>query len=316
MIKSAILRVVSLLPTLVGVSVVVFLLVRLAPGSVVNQIIGLEGSGNPEMIARLRAYFGLDQPLLVQYWTWMSSILTGDLGSSWTSGIPVLQLIASRALVTIELAVLALAFALVTGIPLGVVSAVRRNSRVDHTIRVLSLVGLSIPLFFQGVVILLVLSVGLHWIPPTSFVDPWTDLGGNLAVIAIPSAVLGTVVAATIIRFTRASLLEVLGSDYVRTARAKGASPHRVMVGHALRNALVPVVTVAGLQFGYLLGGVVVIEEVFSLPGLGRLVLEAISQRDYPVVQGAILAIALLFMLTNLLVDLLYQYLDPKLRAA
>lgn len=307
-------RLLSFIPTIVGVSVLVFLLIHLIPGTVVDQIIGTEAKVDASARDTVRAFFGLDQPLYVQYWTWLTGLARGDLGHSWRSGLPVSQMIADRLAVTVELTIGALAISLVVGIPLGVVSALRENTPLDHVVRVASLFSLSVPIFWQAAMLLLLLSLGFHWVPPVEYVSPTRDPLANFAQMLLPAVVLGTGVAAQIMRMTRSMLLEVFRQDYVRTARAKGATEWLILRRHAFKNALIPIITVVGVQIGYLLGGAVVTEQVFTLPGVGRLVLDAVNERDYPLVQGSIMFIALLFMATNLLVDLAYAYLDPRLR--
>jgi peptide/nickel transport system permease protein len=307
-------RLVSLIPTLIGVTILVFLLVRLIPGTVVDQIMGIETRASEETIRALRAYFGLDRPVHVQYWEWITRILVGDLGTSFRTGQPVLALIGERLIVTVELTVGAMLVALVSGVTLGIVSALRENTRLDHVIRVVSLFSLSIPIFWQAAMIVLLLSLGLGWAPPVGYVDPISDPRANLGIMALPCIVLGTAVAAQVMRMSRSALLDVLRRDYIRVARAKGLRERLVVWRHALKNALIPVVTVAGIQIGHLLGGAVVTEEVFALPGVGRLLLAAVYQRDYPLVQGVVLFLAVVFMLSNLLVDVLYAYVDPRIR--
>jgi peptide/nickel transport system permease protein len=305
-------RLLSLVPTLLGVSILVFLLIRLIPGTAVEQILGLETQ--EETRRALRAFFGLDEPLHVQYAGWIGRVAQGDLGTSWRSGLPVLPSILDRFQVTAELTAGAMLVALAVGIPLGAISAMRENTALDHVVRVASLFSLSIPIFWQAAMLVLILSRWFHWAPPVGYVGPLGDPAANLRIMVLPCLVLGTAVAATIMRMTRSCLLDILRQEYIRTARAKGLRERAVIHRHALKNAMVPVVTVAGLQVGYLLGGTVVTEEVFTLPGVGRLVLTSIYQRDYPVVQGTVLFIAVLFVMTNLLVDLLYGYLDPRIR--
>ena len=307
-------RTLSILPTLVGVSVAVFLMIRLIPGTIVDQMIGTEGTYSEQSMRALRAFFGLDQPIHVQYARWLGQVLRGDLGTSWRTGIPVTQMIASRLQVTLELTLGAMLVALAVGIPLGIVSARRENTRLDHAVRVLSLFSLSIPVFWQATMLILATSLWLDWAPAVDFVSPFKSLRANLAIIALPSLALGTAVAAVFMRMTRSTLLEVMRQDYIRTARAKGLREQGVVWGHALKNSLIPLITVAGVQVGYLLGGVVVTEEVFTLPGVGRLILWAVFQRDYPLVQGTILFVSLLFMLSNLVVDVVYAYVDPRIR--
>jgi peptide/nickel transport system permease protein len=307
-------RTLSILPTLVGVSVAVFLMIRLIPGTIVEQLIGTEGTYSEEAMRALRAFFGLDQPVHVQYVRWLGQVLRGDLGTSWRTGLPVVQMITTRLQVTLELTLGAMLVALAIGIPLGIVSARRENTRLDHAVRVLSLFSLSIPVFWQATMLILATSLWLDWAPAVDFVSPFTSLRANLAIMALPSLALGTAVAAVFMRMTRSTLLEVMRQDYIRTARAKGLREPGVVWSHALKNSLIPLITVAGVQVGYLLGGVVVTEEVFTLPGVGRLILWGVFQRDYPVVQGTVLFVSLLFMLSNLVVDLIYAYVDPRIR--
>jgi len=306
-------RTLSIVPALFGVSVAVFLLIRLIPGTVVDQMVGTEGAYSEESMRALKRFFGLDQPIYVQYGRWAGALLRGDLGVSWRTGLPVLDMILGRLLVTTELAMGAMLVALVIGIPLGMLSARRENTALDHAVRVVSLFSLSMPVFWQATMLILAASLWLNWAPSVDFVSPWTDPLRNLAILALPSVALGTAVAAVFMRMTRSSLLEVMRQDYIRTARAKGLPERGVLWGHALRNSLIPLITVAGVQVGYLLGGAVVTEEVFTLPGVGRLLLWGVFQRDYPLVQGTILFISALFLLSNLIVDLLYAYLDPRI---
>jgi peptide/nickel transport system permease protein len=307
-------RVLSLVPTLFGVSIAVFLLIRLIPGTVVEQMIGTEGLYSEETMRALRAFFGLDAPIHVQYARWLGGVLRGDLGTSWRTGLPVREMIASRLQVTVELTLAAMMVAVAAGVPFGMVSARRENTAVDHVVRVASLFSLSIPVFWQATMLILAVSLGLGWAPAVDFVPLWTDPLRNLAIIALPAMALGTAVAAVFMRMTRSSLLEVMRQDYIRTARAKGLPEPGVLWGHALKNSLIPLITVIGVQVGYLLGGVVVTEEVFTLPGVGRLLLWSVFQRDYPLVQGTILVISALFMLSNLVVDVVYAYVDPRIR--
>ncbi len=306
-------RVLSIVPALFGVSIAVFLLIRLIPGTVVDQMVGTEGAYSEESMRALRAFFGLDQPIYVQYARWIGALLQGDLGVSWRTGLPVLQMIVGRLVVTAELTIAAMIVAFAIGVPLGMLSARRENTKIDHAVRVVSLVSLSMPVFWQATMLILAVSLWLNWAPAIDFVSPWTDPLGNLAIIVLPSLALGTAVAAVFMRMTRSSLLEVMRQDYIRTARAKGLHERAVLWGHALRNSLIPLITVAGVQVGYLLGGAVVTEEVFTLPGVGRLLLWGVFQRDYPLVQGTILFISALFLVSNLIVDLLYAYLDPRI---
>ena len=302
--------------TLAGLTVLVFLMLRLVPGTVVEQMIGADAVVSQAMVDQLKSFFGLDKPWYVQYAAWIGRLAHGDLGTSWRTGKPVILLILERLPVTLELTFLSVGFALALGIPAGIVSAIRRDRAIDQVTRVGTLLGLSVPVFWQGTMLILFFSLYLRWMPPIVWVDFFTDPRRNLTIMLLPVICLGTASAANIARTTRACMLDVLRSEYVRTAAAKGLAQRVVVLKHALKNALIPVVTVVGLQAGILLGGTVVVEEVFTLPGVGRLVLWSIYQRDYPVTQSTILFIAVLFMAINLAVDLLYRYLDPRIRYA
>jgi peptide/nickel transport system permease protein len=294
--------------------VLVFLMLRLIPGTVVEQMIGADAIVSPEMVEQLKRFFGLDEPWYVQYARWLGGLTQGDLGTSWRTGKPVIRLILERLPVTIELTLLAVSGALALGIAAGIVSAIRRDRAVDNTVRVGALLGLSVPVFWQGTMLILFFSIHLRWMPPVVWVDLFTDPRGNLTIMLLPALCLGTASAANIARTTRACMLDVLRSEYVRTASAKGLAGRAVVLKHALKNALIPIVTVAGLQMGILLGGTVVVEEVFTLPGVGRLVLWSIYQRDYPLTQSTILFVAIMFMAINLAVDVVYGFLDPRIR--
>ena len=314
MARYFVVRVYSMALTLAGLTVLVFLMLRLIPGTVVEQMIGADAVASPAMVAQLKAFFGLDQPWYLQYGRWIGRLVQGDLGISWRTGKPVVGLILERLPVTLELTSLSVVFALLLGMPAGVLSAVRRNGALDNITRVGTLLGLSVPVFWQGTMLILFFSLYLRWMPPVVWVDFFTDPRRNLTIMVLPALCLGTAAAANIARTTRACMLDVLRSEYIRTASAKGLARGAVILKHALRNALIPVVTVAGLQMGILLGGTVVVEEVFTLPGVGRLVLWSIYQRDYPLTQSTILFIAVMFMSLNLMVDLVYSYLDPRIR--
>jgi peptide/nickel transport system permease protein len=307
-------RLYSMALTLLGLTVLIFLMLRLIPGTVVEQMIGADAVVSPDMVEQLRRFFGLDQPWYIQYGRWLGQLAQGDLGTSWRTGKPVIQLIRERLPVTLELTACAVGFAVVLGVIAGIVSALRRNGAVDNVTRVATLFGLSVPVFWQGTMLILFFSLYLRWMPPVVWVDFFTDPRRNLTMILLPALCLGTASAANIARTTRACMLDVLRSEYMRTARAKGLAGGAVVLKHAFKNALIPVVTVVGLQAGILLGGTVVVEEVFTLPGVGRLVLWSIYQRDYPLTQGTILFVAVLFMAINLAVDLVYSYLDPRIR--
>jgi peptide/nickel transport system permease protein len=307
-------RLYSMALTLIGLTLLIFLMLRLIPGTVVEQMIGADAVASPAMVAELKRFFGLDQPWYVQYGRWLGQLAQGDLGTSWRTGKPVVALILERLPVTLELTLFSVAFALVLGIAAGIVSAVRRDRAIDNVTRVGTLLGLSVPVFWQGTMLILFFSLYLRWMPPVVWVDFSADWRRNLTIMVLPALCLGTASAANVARTTRSCMLDVLGSEYVRTAAATGLGGRVVVHKHALRIALIRVDTVAGLQIGILLGGTLVVEEVFTLPGIGRLVLWSIYQRDYPLTQSTILFIAVLFMAINLAVDLLYGYLDPRIR--
>ena len=307
-------RTLSIVPALFGVSIAVFLLVRLIPGTVVDQMVGTEGAYSEESMRALRSFFGLDQPIYLQYGRWLGALLRGDLGVSWRTGIPVLQMILSRLVVTVELTAAAMVVALAIGVPLGMLSARRENTALDHAVRVVSLFSLSIPVFWQATMLILAVSLWLNWAPAVDFVNPWTDPLRNLSIIALPSLALGTAVAAVFMRMTRSSLLEVMRQDYIRTARAKGVWTRLIMRRHALRNAMLPVVTVIGLEFAFLIGGLVVTEQVFNLNGIGKLFVQAVARSDFTMIQSLVLLIAAFFILINFAIDLMYAWLDPRIR--
>jgi peptide/nickel transport system permease protein len=310
-------RLLGAIPTLVGVSLLTFLFIRLIPGDAIAARLGTSTALTPEQLATLRAYFGLDQPLVVQYWSWLASLLRGDAGYSIRTGRPVLVEIAERLPATLELAAAAAVIAIAVGIPLGLISAIRPRSRLDVAARVGGLIGLSLPSFWLGTLIIVLFSLYLRWLPNTGgYVDFVRDPLGNLRLLLFPAITLGLGLAAATMRMTRSAMLDVLSADYIRTARAKGLPPAIVVRRHALKNGLIVVVTLLGIQVGQLLGGAVVVEEIFSVPGVGRMLLTAIVQRDYALVQGGVLAIALLFVALNIVVDLLYGYLDPRIRLA
>jgi len=307
-------RILLALPTVLGVLLAVFLLIRLVPGDVVTQLIGLEATISPKRVEELRRLFGLDRPLPVQFMEYLRDVSRGDLGKSLRTGRPVGPELARRFPITAQLAALGVLIALLIGIPAGILSAVQRGRAGDYAVTGFVLVGLSVPSFWLAVLLILLFALRLGWLPPTGYVSPAEDLAGSVRHMLLPAVSLGLVLAAAITRIVRSSLLEVLGRHYIRTARAKGLAQRRVLLRHALRNALIPVITVIGLQFGTLLGGTVIIEQIFSLPGIGRYALEGINLRDYPVIQGAVLSIALAFVLVNLAVDMAYGFIDPRIR--
>ena len=310
-------RLLGAIPTLIGVSFLTFLFIRLIPGDAIAARLGTSTALTPEQLASLRAYFGLDQPIPVQYWNWLTSLLHGDAGYSIRTGRPVFVEIAQRLPATGELAGAAAGIAIAVGVPLGLISALRPRSGLDLTVRVGGLVGLSLPSFWLGTLIIVLFSLYLRWLPNTGgYVDFLQDPLGNLRLLLFPAITLGVALAAATMRMTRSAMLDVLGADYVRTATAKGLAPPVVVRRHVLKNGLIVVVTLLGIQIGQLLGGTVVVEEIFSVPGVGRMLLAAIIQRDYALVQGAVLVIAILFVAVNIVVDLLYGYLDPRVRLA
>jgi peptide/nickel transport system permease protein len=305
-------RVLAIVPVVFGISVLVFLLVHLIPGDVAQILLGTQATD--QQIETLRRTFGLDRPLPIQYLDWLSHVLRGDFGVSFRTNRPVLPDLVSRFGVTLQLTLVSMLVALLVAIPLGVASAANRGRGSDAVARVLALLGLSIPNFWLGTLLILFVSLVLHWLPPVGFVSLLDNPWQAIQTLILPSVALGTAVAAFIMRLVRSSLLEVLRQDYVRTARAKGLRDRTVLYRHALKNAFIPVLTVIGVQVGYLLGGAVIIESIFSLPGMGRFLLDSISNRDYSIVQGGVLFIALIFSLVNLSVDLVYGWLDPRIR--
>jgi len=308
-------RLAAAIPTLLGVSVLTFAFIRLIPGDAIAARLGTSTALTPEQLASLRAYFGLDQPLPLQFWTWVTSLLHGDAGYSIRTGRPVLVEIAQRLPATLELAVAAAVIAIAVGVPLGLLSALRPRSRLDVIARFGGLIALSLPSFWLGTLIIVFFSLYLRWLPNTGgYVEFTEDPLANLGLILFPAVTLGLGLAAATMRMTRSAMLDVLGADYVRTATAKGLGRQVVIRRHVLKNGLIVVVTLLGIQVGQLLGGAVVVEEVFSVPGVGRMLLTAIVQRDYALVQGAVLGIAILFVAVNIAVDLLYGYLDPRIR--
>jgi peptide/nickel transport system permease protein len=309
-------RLALVVPMFLGSTLVIFVLMRLLPGDVVDQLVGLEGTLSGEARATLRRLLGLDAPLPLQYLRWLGDLVRLDLGVSLRSSVPVREIILQRLPVTAELAVLAVLVATLMGVPFGIVSALFRNRAIDFTARLFGLLGLSMPVFWLAALLILGGASFLHWLPPVIYAPLSQAPLQNLKQIAFPTLALALSLVAVIMRMTRSSMLEVLGQDYIQTARAKGAPEGRVVLRHALQNALIPVVTVMGVQFGYLLGGSVVVEQIFGLPGLGFMLLNAIYQRDYPVVQGTVVFVALFFILVNLAVDLVYGALDPRVRYA
>jgi peptide/nickel transport system permease protein len=307
-------RLLSLIPVLLGVSLIVFFLVRLIPGSAIQMYLGTQVEASPQQMAELRRIFGEDKPVPVLYVEWLGRILRGDFGYSLRTGRAVLPDILARMPLSIELTLLSLAIALLIGIPQGIFASLRKNPVMDVANRVAGLLGLSLPQFWLASLMVLAFSGFRGWIPMGNYVSFAAAPLQNLRMLFLPSLAIGIGLAAVIMRYMRNSMLEVLQMDYIRTAKAKGLKHRVVVIRHALKNAILPVITVAGFNTGYLLGGAIVIEEVFALPGMGRLALYAIYQRDYPVIQGIILMIATLFVLVNLVTDLVYALVDPRIR--
>jgi peptide/nickel transport system permease protein len=305
-------RLVQFILVLFFLSVIVFTIVRLIPGDPAAVMLGTEAT--PQVLAQIRQEMGLDQPIPVQYVKWLENVLAGNFGTSWVSKQPALKLILGALPVTLQLVAAAFLVALVIAFPAGIFSAIRPRSWIDQGSTTFALLGISLPSFWLGIMLILLFSLELRWLPPSGYLSVTADPLGALRTSLLPAVTLGVALAAPLTRFLRSGMLDVLGLDYVRTARAKGLSEQRVVGRHALKNALLSVVTILGLQLGTLLGGSIVIEQVFGWPGIGRLSLAAIQQRDYGVVQGIVLFVAALFVLINFAVDLLYLYLDPRIR--
>jgi peptide/nickel transport system permease protein len=297
-----------------GVSVLIFFLVRLLPGNIVDIIAGTEGQLSKTQRAAILREFGLDQPLPVQYLRWIGNMLQGNFGWSFRTGQPVAALIVSRLPLTIELALLAVLAVAVVGIPLGVAASASRSLRIRTLVQIIGVLGLSMPNFWVAILLIIGASSLFGWLPAIIYVPPWTNPWVNLQQMFLPVLSLGLGLSAVVVRMTRSSMLEVLGQEFIRVARAKGLASRAVLLRHALRNALIPIVTVLGLQTGFLLGSIVITEQIFGLPGLGWTLLNGVYQRDYPVVQGTIMVLSVSFVLINLFVDLLYTYLDPRIR--
>jgi len=297
-------RLLLTIPVLLGVATLVFSLIHLVPGDPAQAMLG--DGASPQDIAELRTNLGLDRPLLTQYASFLGSALTGDLGTSFRTGQPVTLMIAERVPATAELALAAMTVAILLAIPLGIVAAVWKNTAADHAAMTFSLAGISIPNFWLGPLLAIVFSVELGWLPVSG--------RGTLAHLVLPAVSLGLALSALLARMTRASLLEELGELYVRAARARGASPVAAVLNHAMRNSLIPLVTIVALQFGAVLTGAVITETIFAWPGIGRLLIQSIGFRDYPMVQGCILLIAVTYVTVNLLTDVMYGVLDPRIR--
>ncbi|HEU4477697.1 MAG TPA: ABC transporter permease [Pyrinomonadaceae bacterium] len=308
-------RVLLMIPTLFGVAVLIFFLLRIVPGDIVELKYAGSGTYAPkEALARERAQLGLDQPIWKQFVTWITGIPRLDFGTSMWTGQPITHEIAIRLELSLELALMATFVAVLISIPLGALAAVKQDTWIDYCVRIFSIAGLAIPSFWLGIVIILAFVIYFRWLPPLTFTPFWVDPKANLTQLIWPALAVGYRYSAVATRMTRSAVLEVLREDYIRTARAKGLSERAVLIRHALKNALLPVITVIGLEFAFLVGGLVVTEQVFNLNGIGKLFVEAISQRDYTMVQSLVLLTSFVFIFVNFLVDLINAWLDPRIR--
>lgn len=305
-------RLLQLIPTLFFVSVLIFGLQQLLPGDPALAMAGEER--DPEVLDAIRRQYRLDQPIPMQYLYWIGGVLTGNLGESMRLKEPVLTLIAQKFPVTLQLALMAIVVSLVVGVGAGIISAVKKNTWADYTVNVLALVGISTPNFWLGILMIFLFSVHLGWLPASGYISPFEDFWGSMRATVMPAFVLGNSFAAVLMRHTRSAMLQALGSDYVRTARAKGLPERIVILKHAMRNALTPVITLGALELGTLLSGAVLTEQVFSIPGFGKLIVDSVFNRDYAVVQGVVLVTATTYILLNLAADLLYVLVNPRLR--
>jgi peptide/nickel transport system permease protein len=312
MVRFIVRRVLLTIPVCLGISVLVFLLIHLVPGDPVRVMLGLQA--DQEKIAQIREQLGLNRPLPIQYVDWLGKLLRGDMGKSYLTGESVGGAIMQRLPATLTLTVAAFVISILISMPAGIISAVKPYTRTDFATMIFTQLGVAVPDFWLGIMLILIFSLYLRWVPPSGYVplrdNPWQWFQH----LILPAFTVGVINAAILTRFLRSSMLEILHQDYIRTARAKGVNERGVVAIHALKNALIPTVTVLGLQFAFMLGGVVVVEFIFAWPGVGRLALDAIQRRDYPMVQGAVLAVTLTFVLINLLVDILYAYLDPRIK--
>lgn len=305
-------RLIALVPTLLFVSVLIFSLQQLLPG---DPALALAGEDHdPVAVAAIRAKYHLDRPLLVQYRIWLGNVLRGDFGESLRSRIPVSELLVSKLPVTIELAVCSMLVALLLGLPAGVISATRKGTPLDFTANLVALSGLSVPHFWLGIMLILLFAVRLGWLPASGYATPWENPLRNLTTLLLPSVVLGTGVAGVMMRHTRSAMMQTLDADYVRTARAKSVPERLVVLKHALRNALIPIITLGAIEFGRLLSGAVLTEQIFNIPGFGKLLVDGVFNRDYAVVQAVVLVSAALYVLLNLLADVLYFLANPRMR--
>lgn len=300
-------------PTIIGISIIIFLMVRLMPGDIVDVLLGGDAVATQEQKDQVREQLGLTGSYPEQYWNWASGAATGDFGDSYRNAEPVSDILWRAVPITLELMILALLIATLIGVPLGVISAVRRDSVSDYASRIGGLIGISIPSFWLATLLLLFTSRVFGWVPPITYVPFFDDPLTNLSQFILPAISISVFTLAIVMRMVRATMLEVLSQDYVRTARAKGVKHRLVVYRHALRNALIPVVTIIGFEIGILMGGAAIVEIIFGLPGVGYVLLQSIFNRDYPVVQGATLLIAIIFVLANTMVDIVYGWLDPRI---
>lgn len=307
-------RFLALIPVLIGISIVTFFLIRFIPGDVVDLMLGNQAQVSAEQKAQMRAQYGLDDPIYVQYFRWAADAMRGDLGESIRSGESVMDELLHRLPTTLELTLFAMVFAIIIAVPAGVIAAIKAGTKTEAAVQGISLLGLSMPNFWLGTLLILITSRYFGWFPAATYIGFTDDPSRNIQIFILPGIALGAAYAAVIMRMTRSSLLEVLNHEYVTTARAKGLQERIVIMRHAMKNALIPVLTVIGIQLGQLLGGTIIIEQLFNLPGIGRLAIDSILQRDYPVIQGVVLFITVVFVLSNLLVDVLYAYIDPRIR--
>jgi peptide/nickel transport system permease protein len=307
-------RLIQLVPTVLIVSMLIFGLQQLLPGDPALVMAGEER--DPQVIEQIRQQYRLDQPIPVQYLAWLKGVATGDLGESMRLKEPVARLVAQKLPVTLQLATMAMIIAMLIGVPAGVVSAVKKDSVWDYAANALSLWGISTPNFWLGIMLIFLFAVQLGWLPASGYVSPFVDPVQSLKTTILPAFVLGNSIAGVLMRHTRAAMLQALNSDYVRTARAKGLFERRVVIGHAMRNALTPVITLGALEFGTLLSGAVLTEQIFTIPGFGKLIVDAVFNRDYAVVQGVVLVTSATYILLNLLADIGYILVNPRLRTA
>lgn len=307
-------RAILLIPTLIGITLVVFSAVRFLPGDVIEQMAGERGSSDPAVRAKLEERYRINGSILQQYGTWIGEVVRGDFGTGITTGRPVSSDLKQRLPITFQLGVMALAVSLALAIPIGIISAVRQDTFWDYLARSVSIGFLAVPSFWMGMLVLTYGFLWLGWTPPLNYHDLWDNPLQNLEIMVVPALILGAGLSGTVMRMTRSMMLEVLRQDYTRTARAKGLSPRTVVVRHALRNAILPVMTIIGLQVSVVVGGTVVLEQLFSIPGMGSLLLTAINTRDYPVVQAIVLLSAVVVVASNFIVDIAYTVVDPRVR--